>query len=96
MIHEPHGCFDQVSSTTFPMVFAIDYLNLQPMTDINKRKIARAKVYLLNGYKKLLKYECTNGGFEMFGSSPAEEYLTAYGYFQFTQFMKVYIYIYII
>ena len=89
MIHEPHGCFDQVSSTTFPMVFAINYLQMLGKSKENEKKIGEAKKYLQKGYKKLIMYECSMGGFTMFGDNPGDEYLTAYGYFQFKEFMKV-------
>ena len=47
--------------------------------------IHEAQQKLEDGYKKLLTYESTNGGYEWFGNNPGHEALTAYGLMQFTE-----------
>ena len=37
------------------------------------------------GYKKLITFEASNGGYEWFGSNPGHEALTAYGLMQFVE-----------
>jgi alpha-2-macroglobulin-like protein len=45
---------------------------------------------LEDGYKRLTSYECKNGGYEWFGSEPANEALTAYGTLEFVDMAKVF------
>ncbi len=88
LFREPHGCFEQVSSTTYPNVLALQYLN-STMTKDQQVSI-RALNYISSGYKKLTAYEVKGGGFEWFGHAPAHEGLTAFGLIQFNQMKEVY------
>jgi TonB-dependent SusC/RagA subfamily outer membrane receptor len=85
---EPHGCFEQVSSYTFPNILALQFLEktgeLRP--DVRKKALS----FIASGYKQLMAYEIKNGGFEWFGSPPAHEALTAYGLIEFYEMKKVY------
>ncbi|MCW3463980.1 TonB-dependent receptor plug domain-containing protein [Chitinophaga nivalis] len=90
MLREPHGCFEQVSSTTYPNLFILKYLQESGKADT--AITARALRYLKNGYDKLIAYETAAKGFEWFGNTPPHEALTAYGLMQFTamqEFMPV-------
>ncbi len=82
MLREPHGCFEQLSSTTHPGVFILRIMeasgNLRPAT--RKRAIG----YPESGYGKLKAYEVAGGGFEWFGQGQANTLLTAYGLLEFT------------
>lgn len=87
LLNEPHGCFEQVSSTTFPNILALQYMKasntLQP--DVGNK----AHEFLESGFRKLKAYEIRGGGFEWFGHPPAHEGLTAFGLIEFHEMNKV-------
>ncbi len=87
ILQEPHGCFEQVSSSTFPNILALQFLKQsgQIRPDIEKRALA----LIQSGYNKLMAYEIAGGGFEWFGHPPAHEGLTAYGLLEFHEMKKV-------
>jgi alpha-2-macroglobulin-like protein len=80
MLREPHGCFEQVSSTNYPNIMILQLLSSRGIIDDVKQK---ALVYLKSGYQQLKGYECASGGFEWYGHNPGHEALTAYGLLQF-------------
>lgn len=88
LIQEPYGCFEQTSSTTFPMVILLQYLsnlkNPENPDKIEEMKFDISKK-LKNGIKKLMSFETSTGGFEWFGESPGHVTLTAYGLWQFQE-----------
>ena len=89
IFRQPSGCFEQVSSSTFPNIFALQLLNAIGSDDERVRE--RALTYLELGYKKLAAYEVKGtGGFEWYGGSPAHEVLSAYGLVEFYEMNKVY------
>jgi len=89
IFRQPSGCFEQVSSSTFPNIFALQLLDAIGQDDENVRE--RALNYLELGYKKLAAYEVKGtGGFEWYGGSPAHEVLSAYGLVEFYEMNKVY------
>lgn len=85
----PSGCFEQVSSSTFPNIFALQLLKT---TGQNRPEIyKKASEYLQIGYNKLAAYEVKGtGGFEWYGGTPAHEVLSAYGLVEFYEMAKVY------
>ncbi|MEO2092156.1 MAG: alpha-2-macroglobulin family protein, partial [Gemmataceae bacterium] len=93
MLREPYGCFEQTSTTNYPNVLILDYLNEtnQAKPDVSKR----AKELLDRGYGKLVSFECQKPqvgkeGYEWFGgTAPPHEALTAYGLLQFTDMARV-------
>ena len=93
MLREPHGCFEQTSTTNYPNLLVLDYLreSNQNNPEIEKRALA----LLENGYAKLTAFECMNAqnkkqGYEWFGgNAPAHEALTAYGLLQFRDMSRV-------
>ena len=86
MVREPYGCFEQTSSTTFPMVMLLQYLaNLPEQTEQLIKIRVEAEEKMKRGIKRLLGYECKSGGFEWFGSDPGHVTLTAYGIWQFME-----------
>ena len=92
MLREPNGCFEQTSTTNYPNVLVLDYLNEtdQAKPDVSKR----AKELLDRGYGKLTSFECRKGtgreGYEWFGgTAPPHEALSAYGLLQFTDMARV-------
>jgi TonB-dependent SusC/RagA subfamily outer membrane receptor len=88
ILQEPHGCFEQVSSSTFPNILALQFLKRSG--DIRPEVEKRALRYIEDGYKKLAAYEIRDGGFEWFGHPPAHEGLTAYGLLEFHEMKKVF------
>lgn len=88
ILREPHGCFEQVSSSTFPNVLALQFLQRSGLSKPDIEQLALG--YIANGYEKLMAYEIKGGGFEWFGHPPAHEGLTAYGLLQFSEMKKVF------
>jgi uncharacterized protein YfaS (alpha-2-macroglobulin family) len=89
LIREPCGCFEQTSSSTFPMVMLMQYIDNQTEKSKEILKIrANAEENVKKGIKRLLGYECKKGGFEWFGSDPGHTTLTAYGIWQFMEMNK--------
>jgi uncharacterized protein YfaS (alpha-2-macroglobulin family) len=82
MMREPYGCFEQVSSTNYPNIMAMQLLKFKNV--LPEFKI-RALKYLESGYQKLKNYESKEGGFEWYGGNPGNEALTAYGLLQFNE-----------
>eukprot|EP00347_Sterkiella_histriomuscorum_P000042 403377406 len=96
LIQEPYGCFEQCSSVTYPIIMALQFLKKaeqgaknQTQKDHIKQLMLEANQKLERGYKKLLTYESTNGGYEWFGNNPGHEALSAYGLMQFNDMKKV-------
>ena len=84
----PHGCFEQTSSTTYPNVLVLNYL--RETKQVNPEIELKALDYIATGYQRLLSFEVDGGGFDWFGSPPANEVLTAYGLHEFIDMAKVY------
>jgi|GEM_PF-3561892 len=89
MIREPHGCFEQVSSTSYPNALAVRMLEEAPWEQYDNT-LAQARQYLDSGYRQLARYEMPGGGFSLFGRSKARVDLTAYGLQQFADLREVY------
>ncbi|SHN43828.1 TonB-dependent receptor plug domain-containing protein [Chitinophaga sp. CF418] len=86
MLREPHGCFEQTSSSTYPNIYILKYLrsNNKSNPDIENK----ALTYIKNGYQRLIGFETAENGFEWFGKTPAHEALTAYGLLEFTDMQE--------
>ena len=87
LLREPYGCFEQTSSTTYPLVMAQQYFLSHQ--GIEPDKIANAKDLLKKGYDRLIGFETAEKGYEWFGGTPAHEALTAYGLMEFVDLAKV-------
>lgn len=87
LIRDPYGCFEQTSSSTFPLVMAQQYFLTHQGVD--PAIIAMAREKLDAGYQRLIGFETENNGYEWFGSTPPHEALTAYGLLEFTEMAKV-------
>jgi alpha-2-macroglobulin-like protein len=87
LIQEPSGCFEQTSSTTYPLTMALQYFESHSGAEPAVVKDAQDK--LDRGYQRLVGYECKKKGYEWFGEDPGHEALTAYGLLQFTDMQKV-------
>lgn len=87
MIRTPGGCFEQTSSSNWPNVAILRYLEAHDGDPKLRVQSARA---LDVGYGKLTGYQVDAGGFETWGSGPGKEALSAFGLLQFADMQKVY------
>jgi len=87
VFQRPYGCFEQTSSITYPNVLALDYL--RRIKKSAPEVEAKARQYIHLGYQRLLSFEVHGGGFEWFGSSPANRTLTAYGLMELEDMARV-------
>jgi hypothetical protein len=75
-LERPYGCGEQTISSTYPSLMVLQYLSKHPGTD--PVIAARAHRYLEQGYRRLLNYRSTDGGFTYWGSGEPDSALTAY------------------
>jgi alpha-2-macroglobulin-like protein len=87
ILQEPHGCFEQASSSNYPNTLVLTLLEANG--DDIPALAARARELLPKGYAKITSYECKQQGYEWFGGDPGHEALTAYGLLQFHDMAKV-------
>ncbi len=88
ILRQPYGCFEQASSSTYPNIMILQYLQEH---EVDQPKIlTRAKQLIKQGYQRLITYETQQQGYEWFGSTPPHEALTAYGLMEFADMQKVY------
>jgi len=88
LIREPHGCFEQTSSSNYPNIMVLAYLRAHEVAD--PALIQRTSRLLDRGYKKLVGFETPKKGYEWFGGAPGHEALTAYGLLEFADMRSVY------
>lgn len=86
----PNGCFEQTSSSLYPDILVLKYLKDTKTSNPTIEDMAYQ--YIEKGFQKLLTYEVEgeSGGFSLYGSSPAETVLTAYGFMEFNDLKEVY------
>ncbi len=87
ILGEPHGCFEQTTSTNYPNTMALQYLQQNQLA--NPAVTRKAKDFLDRGYQKLTSFECKQRGYEWFGSDPGHEALTAFGLMQYHDMAEV-------
>lgn len=89
MLRAPHGCFEQVTSSTWPNVLILDYLRSAGKT--NPELERQAKEFIRSGYQQLVNYEVTGepGGFSWYGDPPPVTWLSAYGLMEFADMSRV-------
>jgi uncharacterized protein YfaS (alpha-2-macroglobulin family) len=87
LIQDPNGCFEQTSSTSYPLTMAQQYfLN---HTGVDPKLVNMAREKLDAGYKRLVGFWCPDRGYEWFGQNPGHEALTAFGVLHFTDMAQV-------
>ena len=87
LIRQPSGCFEQTSSTSYPLVMAQQYFLSHADTD--PALVARSAAHLDSAYAKLTSFETPEHGYEWFGAAPGHAALTAYGLMQFVDMAGV-------
>lgn len=90
MLEMPTGCFEQTSSSLYPDILVLRYLRENNLN--NKELEEKALEYISAGYQKILTYEVsgTPGGYSLYGDSPAEPVLTAFGLMEINELSSVY------
>ena len=88
ILQEPYGCFEQTSTSSYPDLMVMDYM--QSTGEADEKLLLRAENLLDKGYAKLTTYETPEKGYEWFGGAPGHEALTAYGLMQFNDMVGVY------
>jgi uncharacterized protein YfaS (alpha-2-macroglobulin family) len=87
MIQDPNGCFEQTSSTSYPLTMAQQYFISH--TGVDPALVEKSREKLDAGYKKLVSFWCPDRGYEWFGEDPGHEALTAFGLLHFADMSKV-------
>jgi uncharacterized protein YfaS (alpha-2-macroglobulin family) len=72
---------------TYPNVLVLNYLKTTGQTSPEVQM--QAEQYINLGYQRLLTFEVDGGGFSLFGTPPAQAFLTAYGLMEFNDMAKV-------
>ncbi|MCA9543340.1 MAG: hypothetical protein KC613_03090, partial [Myxococcales bacterium] len=88
LIREPSGCFEQTSSSNYPNVMVLQYLQSNDVAD--PALVERTNRMIDSGYNRLVSFETKAKGYEWFGHSPPHEALTAYGVLEFIDMQGVY------
>lgn len=83
---EPHGCFEQLSSTVYPNIFILDYLKTNKKIDAaTENQVVKN---LKKGFQKMLSYKNKDGGFGYFSSEESDLALSAFALLEFTDLKK--------
>ena len=88
ILREPYGCFEQTSSSTYPNIMVLQYL--EETGTANPQLYKKALDLIDKGYNRLISFETSAKGYEWFGQAPGHESLTAYGLMEFSDMNKVY------
>jgi hypothetical protein len=87
MLREPGGCFEQTSSSNYPNVMVMRYLEEAGGGDA--AVMTKAQGMIDRGYQRLVGFETPKKGYEWFGAAPAHEALTAYGLVEFADMKAI-------
>lgn len=78
LLKRPYGCGEQTTSSTYPNLLILK-IEKELKTEIEPRIKAQARVFLEEGYKRLLNYQTASGGFSYWGKNDTPNAaLTAY------------------
>jgi uncharacterized protein YfaS (alpha-2-macroglobulin family) len=89
LLSMPNGCFEQTSSSLYPNVLALRYLEETGRAAPETRLTAER--FIAQGYQRLLTFETsTPGGYSLFGDDPPNLLLTAYGLQEMSDMDEVY------
>lgn len=90
MLEMPTGCFEQTSSSLYPDILVLEYL--EDNNIINDELKSKALSYINAGYQRLLTYEVkgSKGGYSLYGRRPAETVITAFGLMEMKELSNVY------
>lgn len=89
LLSMPTGCFEQTSSSLYPDVLALRYMDRTGRSNPELRMTAER--YVTTGYQRLLTFETdTPGGYSLFGDGEPNLLLTAYGLQELSDMSEVY------
>lgn len=88
IVREPYGCFEQVSSSSYPNILVMDYLQ-QSGQNFDNPIYNRAYAATQNAFEKLKGYETSSGGFDLYGRAPGDVLLSAFGILQFADMKRI-------
>jgi len=89
LLSMPTGCFEQTSSSLYPNVLVLRYMERTGQSNPEMRMTAER--YIATGYQRLLTFETsTRGGYSLFGNDPPNLVLTAYGLQEMSDMSEVY------
>ncbi|MCS4301112.1 TonB-dependent receptor plug domain-containing protein [Chryseobacterium sp. BIGb0232] len=83
---EPHGCFEQLSSTVYPNIFILDYLKSSQRIDSSTESLVIRN--LKKGFQKMLSYKNKDGGVGYFNTTESDVSLSAFALLEFTDLKK--------
>jgi hypothetical protein len=89
MLQEPHGCFEQTTSSAWPNALVTGYL--KKTNQLKPETALKAESLMSSGYQRLLTFEHRGGGFSWYGERDGAPLLsmTAYGLMEFSDMAKV-------
>lgn len=89
ILKAPSGCFEQTTSTTWPNVLALKYMDGTKQGTPEIR--LKAEALINTGYQRLLTFEHPGGGFSWFGTQDPKPNLsvTAFGVLEFADMATV-------
>lgn len=83
---EPHGCFEQLSSTVYPNIFILDYLkSVNKITSEDEKTVTKN---MKMGFQKMLSYRQKDGGFGYFNSTQSSVAVSAFALLEFNDLKK--------
>lgn len=89
LLARPTGCFEQTSSSLYPNVLVLQYMEQTGQANPELRMTAER--FIATGYQRLLTFETsTPGGYSLFGDDPPNLLLTAYGLQEMSDMSAVY------
>lgn len=83
---EPHGCFEQLSSTVYPNLFILDYLKLSKKIDSSTESLVIKN--LKKGFQKMISYKNKDGGVGYFNTAESDVSLSAFALLEFTDLKR--------
>ncbi len=93
MLKKPYGCFEQLTSTTYPNVLVVKTLNNIDQSGGEGELREEAVKHINNGYQRMINHQTDQGGFSLWeGRGEQNEpdlFLTAYGVRIFSDMTQV-------
>jgi len=86
MLRQPHGCFEQTSSSNFPNIMILKHLSAQPRAE--PKLLARARAQIRAGDARIQSFADAEGGFGWFGEE-GNVLLSAYALWQMSAARKL-------
>ncbi|WP_326984448.1 TonB-dependent receptor plug domain-containing protein [Chryseobacterium sp. MYb264] len=84
---EPHGCFEQLSSTVYPNIFILNYLKSVKKIDAETESLVLKN--LKKGFQRMLSYKNKDNGFGYFSSTESSVAVSAFALLEFSDLKKL-------